>query len=286
MAASERKTRISFSPVRRSKQAANDRKSCIMWIKRLVNKQVEKRVAEVCSEFLLMNRVLREEMEAELQELTRLVVEQARERPLHYAKLYQDYGMLSRRPRRMEEEYDESTDEDEDVGKCKQDGRLKSLVVPSSSSDSSDCFTSDTVISDVSSDANSKKIHSFSSAVTPVSDNSYFTKDSIVEGSTRNLFYINPSLTNEDDERLCGDRTTDEEALETMEGTHGQALNGRNNVEPAEKEETEEQGETTPPVSEKKEKQTMKAVKKMKTSVSDFFNRLNFSRWERLEDED
>lgn len=80
----------------------------------MVNKQVEKRIEAVRSEFLLMNHALREEMATELQKrLRELVAEEARGRSVHYTKLDRE-PRTTRRWRNMEEEYKGKTEEDEE----------------------------------------------------------------------------------------------------------------------------------------------------------------------------
>ncbi|XP_032433355.1 uncharacterized protein LOC116729115 [Xiphophorus hellerii] len=82
MAASRRKTGPAASRFRSRQQAASDRRFCIVWINRMVNKQVEKKIAELQEEILLMYLELRVQMAAKLNEhLGEAVVTQSREIP-------------------------------------------------------------------------------------------------------------------------------------------------------------------------------------------------------------
>ncbi|XP_016532509.1 uncharacterized protein LOC107837489 [Poecilia formosa] len=82
MAASRRKTGHTASRFRSRQQAASDRRFCIVWINRMVNKQVEKKIAEVQEEILLMYLELRVHIAAKFKEhLGEAVVTQNRETP-------------------------------------------------------------------------------------------------------------------------------------------------------------------------------------------------------------
>lgn len=79
----------------------------------MVNKQVEKRLADLCSEFLLINEALREEIVIEIQEQLRvLAAREANERSLHYTKLDHEPRMTLRWLREMEE-YRKNAEEDQ-----------------------------------------------------------------------------------------------------------------------------------------------------------------------------
>ncbi|XP_054905221.1 uncharacterized protein LOC129372157 [Poeciliopsis prolifica] len=82
MAASRRKTGPAASRFRSRQQAANDRRFCIVWINKMVNKQVEKKIAELQEEIFLMYLELRVQMGAKLKEhLGEAVVTQRRKPP-------------------------------------------------------------------------------------------------------------------------------------------------------------------------------------------------------------
>ncbi|XP_071338742.1 uncharacterized protein [Trachinotus anak] len=103
MAKSGRKQHLSFSSFRRRQQAANNRGLCIIWINRMVNKQVERRIADLRSEFLFRHDALREEMTELREQLKVLVAKEAREKSLHYTKLDRKPSMTSKSLGKMEE---------------------------------------------------------------------------------------------------------------------------------------------------------------------------------------
>ncbi|XP_056232180.1 uncharacterized protein LOC130169441 [Seriola aureovittata] len=103
MSKSGREKHLTYSLLRRRQEAANNRRFCIIWINRMVNKQVQKRIEGLRSEFLVRSDALRDEMMTELHEqLKELVTKDAREKS-HYTKLDREPSMRSRLLGKMEE---------------------------------------------------------------------------------------------------------------------------------------------------------------------------------------
>ncbi|XP_035513562.1 uncharacterized protein LOC118325109 [Morone saxatilis] len=325
MAKSGRKKSLSFSSFRRRQEAANDRRFCIKSVKGMVNKQVEKRMAELRSEFLLMNHALKEEMVAEFQEqLRELVAEEARERCLHYTNLHQEQRITSRWLRKMEEEYKKKTQED---GEAKSLNRqtLSFNLFESPACTKSSFITMEPpnnepeeslkILSDVSSDGDTSDVSNvadtssqpakceqqekkgITSDIATLADTSQ-VKESVEEEILRNPFHVNPSfMTKEprcEEERVQVNVTQEDESLlierQWKEWMDKREMR-RNHVQvwPAAQQNTENQGGSAPPVSQKQTDQNVKEVgpvKKLKTYLSDFVNPHRFYRWEKLEDED
>lgn len=220
------------------------------WINRMVNKQVEKRIAEQHSEFLLMIHALREEIMAEFQEqLAELVAEEARERSLHHTELDQEERMTPKGLRKREEENEEKTEEDEEdetkslgpetlsftfyetssitigdfiITKPKrelEDSRNVLLDV-SSDGDTSDAETTE-VFNDTDTSSQPAKCEQqanqcISTDIAAVADTSQLMKE-LEEDISKNPLLANPSFTTEqircEEERVQVDREREEEAL-------------------------------------------------------------------------
>lgn len=283
-----------------------------------MNKQVEKRIAELRSELLLMNHVLKVEMALELQEEQReSVPEEARERFLHYTKLDREQRM-TRWLREMEEECKEKTEEDKEdeaksldletlsfnfsttdansffimrkPPKCELEENLKIVLNGSSDADTSDADSSQPA------KCEQEENQQIPSDGATVADTRQFMKESEEKKSSRSPFHANPSfMTGElrcEEERV---QVAKEEAALLMdrqwkEWMDKQEIRGNHNkAKPVDQQNTEKQRGAAHPVSEKQTKQTVKEVdtmKKIKTYLRDLFNPHTFYKWERLEDED
>lgn len=252
---------------------------------------MEKRIAKLRSEFLLMNHVLREEMVAELQEeLRELVPEETRGGSQHYTRLDQKQRMTSRWLRKIEEQYRETTEEDEEdeakspdletlsfnfsetssdsnnidimmkLLKHELEDSSKVLLDVSSDGDTSDGDTSDDDTSDGDTSSQPAKCEQeenqwISSDVATVTDTSQLMK----EESSRNPVHANPSFIPEElrseNQRVQVDRTKEEEALlmerEWKEWMDKQEMRGNHKVKPVDRKNTEKQGGAAPPVPKK-----------------------------------
>ncbi len=272
----------------------------------MVNKQVEKRIAGLRSEFLLMNHVLREEMVAELQEeLRELMPQEARGRSLHYTRLDQKQRMTLSWLRKIEEQYKETTkDDEEDEAKSLDMETLsfnysetssdtnsivimtkppkreleessKILLDVSSDGDTSDGDTSDEDTSDEDISSQPAKCEQeesqwISSDVATVADASQLMK----EESSKNPFHANRIFMLEElrckEERLQVERTKEEEALlmerQWKEWMDKQEMRGNHNkAKPVDQKKTEKQGGAAPPVPKKQNAKQKQSVKRVDT---------------------
>lgn len=228
-----------------------------------MKKKVERQIAELRSEFLLMHHALREEMAADLQEqLRELVVEEVRDRALlHYMRIL----------------LDDSSDDD------------------NSDSDNSD-VSNDADTSSQPAECEQKENQQISSDVDTAAGTSQLMKES--EESSRNPCHANPSLMPEElgceGENVQVGRGKAVETLfmvgEWKEWLDKQEMKGNHNkATPAGPQNTEKQGVAALSASQKQIKQNVKevdTVTKIKTYFSDLFNPHTAYKWERFEDED
>ncbi|XP_044225188.1 uncharacterized protein LOC122994520 [Thunnus albacares] len=257
MAKSVRKTRFSFSPFRWRHQAAKERRFCILWINRMVNKQVEKRIAELRSEFLLMKRDLRDEWLAELLEL---IIE-------------------------MNKDYTDNTKED------KEDEESSSNMLDASG----DADTSDIAGDESSQPAKCEQKEPLLIS-SNVAETSQLMKESAEEESSKShpkLSFVMGDIRCLEEGSVTADRTKEEEALliekQWKEWMDRQEMKvNPKQVEPSDQQSSEKQGEAALPVSEKQMSQNEKTRKewKIKTYLNDLFSTRTSYKWERFEDED
>lgn len=285
---------------------------------------MEKQIAELRSEILLMTDALRE-TEADLQELRKSMAEGTREMFRCSSKLDREW-MTLRWLRKMEEEYKETIQEGEEDEAKLQDLETLSFNFSENSSDTNsvlmrkptkhelkessklllDVFSdgdnknSDT--GDISNDSNTssqpakceqQENQQISSGVD--TDTSQLMKESEEKNISRNPLCRDPScMTRECEERVKVDETKEEQASlmerQWIEWMDKQEMSG-NQVKAVDQQNTEKQGGAVPSVSEKKVKQKQNkqgegTVKKIKTYLSDFLNPHASYKWERIEDED
>ncbi|XP_035850256.1 uncharacterized protein LOC116056542 isoform X2 [Sander lucioperca] len=267
MTKSGRKKCLSFSPFRRRRQAAKDRRFCIIWINRMVNKQVEKHMAEVHSELHLMHRALREEIWEQLRELV--------------TRLNREQRVTSKWQRIIEKDYKEKTEDEKDDAnslnletmslnfsetssesdsifiltkppKYEQRPRESLIVLldVSSNGDTSDA-SNDTDTSSQTDNWEPEKSRQISPGVATVADTSQLMKESDEKESSRNPFHANNSFTPE--EQRCEETwvrvngTKEEETLPTerhwKEWMDKQEMRGNhNNIKPVDQQNTKKSG--------------------------------------------
>lgn len=264
----------------------------------MVNKEVQKCIADVRSELLFMNDALREKIVVEIQEQQReLVAEEANEKSLHYNKLNQELRMTLRGLREMEE-YRWSATED-------QVDEAKSLSVQFSENPSATNsifirkklpkhVQEESILLDISADGDSddEDISHGDTSSRPAkceqegnqrtsSDIATADKD---EGS-RNPSHS--SKTEKKCEKITVHRTLMKE--QWKEWMDKQEMRGNHNkVQPDDEQKTEKQKGAAHPASEKQKKPNIKGggtVRKIKTYLSEFFNPRTACMWKRLEDE-
>ncbi|XP_034726858.1 uncharacterized protein LOC117944311 isoform X2 [Etheostoma cragini] len=321
MTKSGRKKCLSFSPFRRRRQAATDRRFCIIWINSMVKKQVEKHMAEVHSELHLMHHALREEMVAEIREQLRELV----------TRLNREKRVTSKWQRIKEKDNKEKTEDEKDEANSL-NLETMSLNVSKTSSDIANVFIlrkppkweqmpreSLMILMDVSSkgdtganasnDADTssqpderepEQSQQISSGVATVPDTSQLIKESDEKESSRNPFTVNSSFMPQ--EQRCEEThaivngTKEEETLLTerqwQEWMEKQEMRENLNIKPVNHQNTKKQGGAgaAPPLPQKDVMlQNMKEVdtmKRIKTYFSDLFNPHTPYKWKRFEDED
>lgn len=285
---------------------------------------MEKQIAELRSEILLMTDALRE-TEADLQELRKSMAEGTREMFRCSSKLDREW-MTLRWLRKMEEEYKETIQEGEEDEAKLQDLETLSFNFSENSSDTNSVLMrkptkhelkeSSKLLLDVFSDGDNKngdtgdisndsntssqpakceqqENQQISSGVD--TDTSQLMKESEEKNISRNPLCRDPScMTRECEERVKVDETKEEQASlmerQWIEWMDKQEMSG-NQVKAVDQQNTEKQGGAVPSVSEKKVKQKQNkqgegTVKKIKTYLSDFLNPHASYKWERIEDED
>nr|XP_020449997.1 uncharacterized protein LOC109956892 isoform X2 [Monopterus albus] len=261
MSKSGRKKHFSFSPFRSRRQTANDRRFCIMWINRMVNKQMEKRMSVLHSEILLMNDSLREEMRAELQEQLRelSVVKTTGERALHHTKLDQELRTTSKQFKKMDE--------------CK-----KNAEEEEGEAKSQDTETLITNFSETPSVINSsfiKRKHLKHEESSKIVSDGFHDNDSYADTSgVSNAVYSSlapPKYERQEYQRISLASQLMKESQEERPSS------------------SEKEGGAEPPAKEKQTKQDAKGMDtltKIKRSLHYLFNPHLSSKWEILEDED
>ncbi|KAM7391814.1 hypothetical protein PAMP_022471 [Pampus punctatissimus] len=254
----------------------------------MVNKQVEKRIAELRLEFLLMNRYLREEMLTALREqLRQLVEEETEERSVYHIKLNQEKRMTSRRLREMNEDYKDNTKEDEEHSTS------RNMLDVSGDADTSD----------ISNDGSSQ-LAKCEQEEPPLNSSDF--------AETRQLMVASVGHEEEEKEEIskshanlcigmgelrCSEegqveKTKEEEALLAMkqwkEWMDKQEMKvNQEQVKPSDQQISEKQGGAALPVSEEQMRQNTKGVEtmwKIRTYLCDLLNPSH--KWERFEDED
>ncbi|XP_047446799.1 uncharacterized protein LOC125011625 isoform X2 [Mugil cephalus] len=282
-------TQLRFHPVRRFP---------IMWMKNMVKKEVAKQISELRSELLLKHLSQKKEMLKVIQEqLRKLVRDEEIPMPPRYR-----HCMTPRWKKKLEEEYTEDTDEDEeDADKLLRPRRPTKLgyhVFETFSDTDSTCilplhsddYIGDSETGDVLNDAHtsSQSNHKFSSDVTTVI--SQVMKE-LEEEASSDYFFPSPSLRagniREEEEKAQADKINKEEALlmesQWMEWMDRQETRGSNNRRGNP---VEQQGAAASHVAEAEIRRPLTAVdsiNKMKTRLCDYFIP---HRWERFEDED
>lgn len=285
---------------------------------------MEKQIAELRSEILLMTDALRE-TEADLQELRKSMAEGTREMFRCSSKLDGEW-MTLRWLRKMEEEYKETIQEGEEDEAKLQDLETLSFNFSENSSDTNSILMrkptkhelkeSSKLLLDVFSDGDNKngdtgdisndsntssqpakceqqENQQISSGVD--TDTSQLMKESEEKNISRNPLCRDPScMTRECEERVKVDETKEEKASlmerQWIEWMDKQEMSG-NQVKAVDRQNTEKQGGAVSSVSEKKVKQKQNkqgegTVKKIKTYLSEFLNPHASYKWERIEDED
>lgn len=273
-----------------------------MWIKKMVNKEVEKQIAALRSDLVVMLLYHRDKIINKLEEQLRERLRDAIQRPPNYTQL--DNSDSDTQSKSTEEESAEDTDEDEeDEDKSVRPKRTKTLDISISLSDtdsigivllysdSTDDSMSDGEIRDVCNEAptNLQSNHKFSSAGT--SDTSQVIKE-LEEEISSNLFHSNPSFRasniRHEEERVEADKINEEGAFlmesQWKEWMDRQEMRRNHKANPS-----EQQGEAPPQVTEAQIRKPLKAVdtmNKVKSRLCHFFNPHPSHRWERFEDED
>ncbi|KAA8592896.1 hypothetical protein FQN60_018351, partial [Etheostoma spectabile] len=280
MTKSGRKKCLSFSPFRRRRQAAKDRRFCIIWINSMVKKQVEKHMAEVHSELHLMHHALREEMVAEVREQLRELV----------SWLNREQRVTSTWQRIKEKDYKEKTEDEKDEAnslnletmslnfsktssdidvfilreppKYEQRPResLMILLDVSSNGDTSNA-SNDADTSSQPDEREPVQSQQISLSVATVPDTSQLIKESDEKESSRNPFDANPSFMPQEqrceETQVIVNRTKEEETLLTerhwQEWMEKQEMRGNHNIKPVNQQNTKKQGGAgaAPPLSQK-----------------------------------
>ncbi|KAM7416511.1 hypothetical protein PAMA_018526 [Pampus argenteus] len=274
-AKSGRKKLFSFSPFRWRQQAAKERRFCILWINRMVNKQVEKLNAELQLEFLLMKRYLREEMLTALHEqLRQLVEEETEERSVYHIKLNQEKRMTSRRLREMNEDYKDNTKED------KEHSASRNMLDVSGDDDTSDISNDD-----------GSQLAKCEQEEPPLISSDFAETKQLMKASVRHEKEEEEEEISKSNANLV-ERTNEEEALLAMkqwkEWMDKQEMKvNQEQVKPSDQQISEKQGEAALPVSEKQMRQNTKGGEtlwKIRTYLNGLLNPSH--KWERFEDED
>ncbi|XP_036953090.1 dentin sialophosphoprotein-like isoform X2 [Acanthopagrus latus] len=174
--------RLGFSIFRSRQQAARDRRFCITWINRMVNKEVERRIAELRSEFFLMSLDLFEMVDENHAQWLEAMVQILRECSLHHITVDRDFKTSSWIRQMEEGNSDEEDAEPLDQGT--KHALLKKMMLRTFSDvftdgNTSESETSSSGTSDVSPGGDSKTRSSESSGNSPNSD----TIDSKTSGS-------------------------------------------------------------------------------------------------------
>ncbi|KAI9521638.1 hypothetical protein NQZ68_003792 [Dissostichus eleginoides] len=276
------------------RQAAKNRRFCIVWINRMVNKQVEKQTAEINAELLDLWYMLTEtmsdiqklrEMVSEIQELGEMAVA-ANEIFLNYTRQEQ---VLLRCHRRIEQEYMEEskTEEKDEANSVNLETLSQSPDIGTIDRDTSDT-ANDSVPSSPPAIFQEEEKQEMSSDVATVADTSRLKEYS------RNPF--DPGFTTAglgcEEERVRVDGTKEEEDVQTerqwKEWMDKQEMRGHTyKVKQVDQQNTEKPREAAHPQKEVMQNpKEVKAVKKMKTLFFDLMNPVKFHKWERFEDED
>nr|XP_033947732.1 uncharacterized protein LOC117453006 isoform X2 [Pseudochaenichthys georgianus] len=270
------KNDLSFSPFRWRRQAAKNRRFCIVWINRVVNKQVEKQTAEINAELLDLWYTLTETMSdiqnmrgmvSEIQELGEMAVA-ANEIFLNYTRQEQEERVLLRCHRRIEQEYlEESKEEEKDEANSV---NLETLSSPPAIFEE-------------------EENQEMSSDVAAVADTSRLKEYSRIP--------FDPGFTTAglgcEEERVRVDGTKEEEEdvqteIQWKEWMDKQEMRGHTyKVKQVDQQNTETPREAAHPQKEVMQNpKEVKALKKMKTLFFDLMNPVKFHKWERFEDED
>ncbi|GAA6221029.1 uncharacterized protein LOC118325109 [Lates japonicus] len=292
----------------------------------MVKKQVERQIADLRSEFLLMKAALKEEMTEQLRELA---AKEGRASSLYYTSL----GNVSRHLREIQEDMKNAKEDEEDDAESL-DLEILSLNFSETPPDSTDSFImrkhpkydlgestmilldvschsdiSDGETSDVSNDADTssrpakceqEENQGNVSDVAADANTSQLLKESEKEkGSSRNPFRVKSSFMPQElrCEAESVDGTKEEEALlmerQWKEWMDKQEMGGNHNkVQPVDQQKTEKQGEAAPPASKiqgtqnVKQVVTMTKMTKMKTYFSELIKPNVSYKWQRFEDED
>lgn len=281
---------------------------------------MEKQIAELRSEILLMTDALRETV-ADLQELRKSTAEVTTEMFGYSSKQNREWMTLTWL-RKIKEEYKETVEEGEDEAKSR-DLETFSFNFSENSSDTNSIQTrkptkhelkeSAKLLLDVFSDGDNKSSDTSNDSNTSSQpakceqlenqqilsgvdiDTSQLMKESEGKNISRNPFRRHPSFTTREcEKRVKVDETKEEQASlmerQWIEWMDKHEMSG-NQVKAVDQQNTEKQGGVAPSVSEKKDKQKQNkqgegTVKKIKTYLSDFFNPHASYKWETLEDED
>ncbi|XP_041855712.1 uncharacterized protein LOC121649164 [Melanotaenia boesemani] len=251
MSKPKRTTRFSFTHSRRRQVAANDRKFCIMWLNKMVKKQVEKHYAKLREEFSVLSQELREQMAAEITKQPKeSVAEEARAHSQLYTVLYKE-----------EDDEEKSLDQitlssnssethfytnhiDKKLTKLKTDNNLRVLLEDSTDSDSRDTDLAD-----------DEAMHGFTDS----------------HGSSHQTEQLM--------ERLWTEWMDNKERTGNLEENPHDQLNCK------------KQGGARPrepgkPMKEMTKVESTNTVKKMRTYISNVFNPHRQYKWKKLEEED
>ncbi|KAK5932645.1 hypothetical protein CgunFtcFv8_004331 [Champsocephalus gunnari] len=292
------KNDLSFSPFRWRRHAAKNRRFCIVWINRVVNKQVEKQTAEINAELLDLWYTLTETMSdiqnmrgmvSEIQELGEMAVA-ANEIFLNYTRQEQEERVLLRCHRRIEQEYMEESKEEEkdEANPVNLETLRQSPDVGTSNRDTSDA-ANDSVPSSPPAIFEEEENQEMSSDVATVADTSRLKEYSRIP--------FDPGFTTAglgcEEERVRVDGTKEEEEdvqteIQWKEWMDKQEMTGHTyKVKQVDQQNTETPREAAHPQKEVMQNpKEVKAVKKMKTLFFDLMNPFKFHKWERFEDED
>ncbi|MEQ2296474.1 hypothetical protein AMECASPLE_025218 [Ameca splendens] len=308
MATSRRKKHCTASRFRERQQAASDRRFCIVWINRMVHKQVEKEIAELREEIVLMNFELRVQMAAELRKhLGKAVVTQMRETPEPY--LASDAKEMETRHlkenegkgkslRKVEFNSNHSETKSSDMPypnhiSPKPDQSSRRFLSMSSKCDSVNGDIRHTKIKHLRGEDHSSSQQAQCGAISPSGDPAVCDNCKLTEKSDEKNSAKNPSqMSTVSEEESVGDKVEAEEhklmKAQWEEWLDKQEMKGNQIHEHHRNVQQKAMGPSAPEeqITTRNKSGQMGTIKKITTYLSDFFSPSETSKWEILEEED